>query len=122
MKAAAQDIASYQVVLSRDGKIVEFQPTNRIAENQWEANPLVEELCGKKKLVPGLIQRGLKMIIRPNDVVVLDLLMSSNPQRSFALLASLLQRSVVEEQPLFSAVNAKVALFKRLRDKYAPEL
>ncbi|KAM3394095.1 hypothetical protein P3S68_003097 [Capsicum galapagoense] len=86
MKAAAQDIASYQVVLSRDGKIVEFQPTNRVAENQWAANPLVEEFCGKRKLVPGLIHRGLKMITRPNDVVVLELLMSSNPQSSFALV------------------------------------
>ncbi|KAM3239325.1 hypothetical protein P3L10_014359 [Capsicum annuum] len=50
LKAAAQDIASYQVVLSWDGKIVEIQPTNRIAENQWEANPLVKELYGKKKI------------------------------------------------------------------------
>ncbi|PHU18974.1 hypothetical protein BC332_10125 [Capsicum chinense] len=39
MKAAAQDIASYQVVLSRDGKIVEFQRTNRGAENQRAASP-----------------------------------------------------------------------------------
>ncbi|KAF3632527.1 hypothetical protein FXO37_27425 [Capsicum annuum] len=52
LKAAAQDIASYQVVLSQDGKIFEFQPTNRVAENQWAANPLVKELYGKKKLVP----------------------------------------------------------------------
>ncbi|PHT27225.1 hypothetical protein CQW23_33168 [Capsicum baccatum] len=89
LKAAAQDIASYQVsflgcsfwvVLSRDGKIVEIQPTNRIAENQWAANPLVKELYGKKKFVPGLIERGRKMITRPNDVVILELLMSSNPQ------------------------------------------
>ncbi|KAF3669320.1 hypothetical protein FXO37_09101 [Capsicum annuum] len=49
MKAAAQDIASYQVVLSRDVKIVEFQRTNRGAENQRAASPLVKELYGKKK-------------------------------------------------------------------------
>ncbi|PHT37587.1 hypothetical protein CQW23_21160 [Capsicum baccatum] len=49
MKAAAQHIASYQVVLSRDGKIVEFQRTNRGAENQRAASPLVKELYGKKK-------------------------------------------------------------------------
>ncbi|KAM3393981.1 hypothetical protein P3S68_002982 [Capsicum galapagoense] len=122
MKAAAQDIASYQVVLSREGKIVEFQPTSRVAEYQWAANPLVKELYEKKNFVPGLIERGLKMITRPNDDVVLELLLSSNPQSSFAFLASLLQRSVVEEQPLFSGVDAKVALLKRKRDKYSPEL
>ncbi|KAM3306460.1 hypothetical protein P3S67_013330 [Capsicum chacoense] len=71
MKAAAQDIASYQVVLSRDGKIVEFQRKNRVAENQWAANPLMKQLYGKKKLVPGLIERCLKMITRPNDVFLL---------------------------------------------------
>ncbi|PHU19049.1 hypothetical protein BC332_10200 [Capsicum chinense] len=122
MKAAAQDIASYQVVLSREGKIVEFQPTSRVAEYQWAANPLVKELYEKIFFVPGLIERGLKMITRPNDDVVLELLLSSNPQSSFAFLASLLQRSVVEEQPLFSGVDAKVALLKRKRDKYTPEL
>ncbi|PHT37577.1 hypothetical protein CQW23_21150 [Capsicum baccatum] len=62
LKAAAQDIASYQVsflgcsfwvVLSRDGKIFEFQPTNRVAENQWPSKSSVKELNGKKKLVPG---------------------------------------------------------------------
>ncbi|KAJ8568856.1 hypothetical protein K7X08_032553 [Anisodus acutangulus] len=84
MKAAAQDIASYQVVLSADGKIVGFQPTSRVAVNQWAANPLVKELYGGKKLSPGLIERGLK-ISRPSDVV-LELLMSANPQSSFALV------------------------------------
>ncbi|MCD7468644.1 hypothetical protein HAX54_007033 [Datura stramonium] len=78
MKAAAQDIASYQVVLSGDGKIVEFQPTSRVAVNQWAANPLVKELYGGKEISPGLIDR-------PSDVVVLELLMSANPQSSFAL-------------------------------------
>ncbi|KAJ8531543.1 hypothetical protein K7X08_026977 [Anisodus acutangulus] len=85
MKAAAQDIASYQVVLSADGNIVGFQPTSRVAVNQWAANPLVKELYGGKKLSPGLIERGLK-ISRPSDVVVLELLMSANPQSSFALV------------------------------------
>ncbi|KAF3682532.1 putative ras-related protein RABA1f-like [Capsicum annuum] len=130
MKAAAQDIASYQVVLSREGKIVEFQPTSRVAEYQWAANPLVKELYEKKIFVPDkynihtscLIERGLKMITRPNDDVVLELLLSSNPQSSFAFLASLLQSSVVEEQPLFSGIDAKVALLKRKRDKYTLEL
>lgn len=85
MKAAAQDIASYQVVLSEDGKIVGFQPTSRVAVNQWAANPLVKELYGGTKLSPGLIERGLK-ISHPGDVIVLELLMSVNPQSSFALV------------------------------------
>ncbi|PHT49370.1 hypothetical protein CQW23_09117 [Capsicum baccatum] len=85
MNAAAQDIASYQAVLSRDGKIVKLQPTNRVAENQWASNPLVKELYGKKKIVPGLIEQGLKMITHSNDVV-LELLMSSSPQSSFAFV------------------------------------
>ncbi|XP_019236007.1 PREDICTED: uncharacterized protein LOC109216321 isoform X1 [Nicotiana attenuata] len=85
MKAAAQDIASYQVVLSADGKIVGFQPTSRVAVNQWAANPLVKELYGGTKLSPGLIERGLK-ISHPGDVIVLELLMSVNPQSSFALV------------------------------------
>ncbi|KAM3239021.1 hypothetical protein P3L10_014054 [Capsicum annuum] len=73
-----------RVILSRDGKIVEFQPTSRVAENQRTANPLVKELYKKKKLVPGLIEQDLMMITRPSDVV-LELLMSSNPQSPFAL-------------------------------------
>ncbi|XP_047266425.1 uncharacterized protein LOC124897578 [Capsicum annuum] len=93
MKAAAQDIASYQVILSREGKIVEFQPTSRVAEYQWAANPLVKELYEKKIFVPGLIERGLKMITRPNDDVVLELLLSSNPQSSFAFVRLVTENS-----------------------------
>lgn len=42
-----------QVVLSEDGKIVGFQPTSRVAVNQWAANPLAKELYGGRKLSPG---------------------------------------------------------------------
>ncbi|XP_055827080.1 uncharacterized protein LOC129895392 isoform X2 [Solanum dulcamara] len=93
IKAAAQDIASYQVVLSGDGKIVGFEPTSCVAENQWEANPLVKELYGEKNLSPGLIERGLK-ISRPSDFVVLELLMSTNPQSSFALVRPVTEISI----------------------------
>ncbi|KAK6793279.1 hypothetical protein RDI58_006732 [Solanum bulbocastanum] len=92
MKAAAQDIASYQVVLSGDGKIAGFQPTSRAAESQWEANPLVKELYGTEKLSPDLIEQGLK-IGRPSDAVVLELLMSTNPQGSFALVRPVTENS-----------------------------
>ncbi|KAM3306719.1 hypothetical protein P3S67_013590 [Capsicum chacoense] len=91
MKVAAQDIACYQVVLSREGKIVEFQPTSLVAEYQWAANPLVKELYEKKKFC--LIERGLKMITRPNDDVVLELLLSSNPQSSFAFVRLVTENS-----------------------------
>lgn len=42
-----------QVVLSAGGKIVGFQPTSRVAVNQWAANPLAKELYGGRKLSPG---------------------------------------------------------------------
>ncbi|GAB4831329.1 hypothetical protein Ancab_005340 [Ancistrocladus abbreviatus] len=54
LKLSALDIASYQVVLSLDGKIVGFQPTSLVAVNHWAANPLAKELYGRKKLSPGM--------------------------------------------------------------------
>lgn len=44
-----------QVVVSGDGKIIGFQPTNRVAVNNWAANPLAKELYGGKRLTPGII-------------------------------------------------------------------
>ncbi|KAG6524534.1 hypothetical protein ZIOFF_014446 [Zingiber officinale] len=86
----AQDIASFQsfkivlVVLSGDGKIIGFQPTNRVAVNQWASNPLAKALYGGRKLSPGLFEPSLK-IPTPPKVVPLELLMSANPESSFAL-------------------------------------
>ncbi|CAA0251259.1 unnamed protein product [Arabidopsis thaliana] len=88
-KASAQDIATYQVVLSSEGKIIGFQPTSRVAVNHWAANPLARELYGGKKLKPGLIEPGLKSH-PPKKVVVLELLMSVNSDRPFALVRPLL--------------------------------
>ncbi|KAG7598561.1 hypothetical protein ISN44_As06g027920 [Arabidopsis suecica] len=88
-KASAQDIATYQVVLSSEGKIIGFQPTSRVAVNHWAANPLAKELYGGKKLKPGLIEPGLKSH-PPKKVVVLELLMSVNSDRPFALVRPLL--------------------------------
>ncbi|KAK9267859.1 hypothetical protein L1049_010296 [Liquidambar formosana] len=84
MTASVQDIASYQVVLSIDGKIVGFQPTSQVAVNHWATNPLAKELYGGRKLSPGFIEPGLK-IHYPNEVVVIELLMSENPEAYFAL-------------------------------------
>ncbi|KAL0398535.1 UNVERIFIED_CONTAM: hypothetical protein Sradi_2196800 [Sesamum radiatum] len=82
---ALEDIASYQVVLSTDGNIIGFQPTNRIAVNNWAANPLAKELYDGKNLSPGLVEPGLN-ISQPSGVVVLELLMSLNPSSNFALV------------------------------------
>lgn len=43
-------------MMSSDGKIIGFQPTNRVAVNNWAANPLAKELYGGKKLSPGTTQ------------------------------------------------------------------
>ncbi|KAL1208435.1 hypothetical protein V5N11_029661 [Cardamine amara subsp. amara] len=88
-KASAQDIATYQVVLSSEGKIIGFQPTSRVAVNHWAANPLAKELYGRRKLSPGLIEPGLKSH-PPTKVIVLELLMSVNSDRPFALVRPLL--------------------------------
>ncbi|BFG27851.1 hypothetical protein CerSpe_141250 [Prunus speciosa] len=84
LKASAQDIASYQVVLSTDGEIVGFQPLSSVAVNHWAANPLAKELYRGRKLSPGLTEPGLK-IQRPNEVAVIELLMSVKPDACFAL-------------------------------------
>ncbi|XP_011658230.1 uncharacterized protein LOC101222138 isoform X1 [Cucumis sativus] len=84
VKASAQDIASYQVVLTTEGKIVGFQPTSRVAVNYWAANPLAKQLYGGKNLSPGFIETGLR-IERPNEVVVIELLMSVKTDAFFAL-------------------------------------
>ncbi|KAL7129937.1 hypothetical protein ABFS83_13G101600 [Erythranthe nasuta] len=82
---ALEDIASYQVVVSSDWNIIGFQPTNRVAVNNWAANPLSKDLYRGKKLSPGLLEPGLK-ISYPSGVVVLELLMSSNLDSSFAMV------------------------------------
>lgn len=80
-----EDIATYQVVVSGDGKIIGFQPTNRVAVNNWAANPLAKELYGGKKLSPGLLEPGLKMS-NPSGMVVLELLISLNQKSNFAMV------------------------------------
>ncbi|CAI9090138.1 OLC1v1024841C1 [Oldenlandia corymbosa var. corymbosa] len=85
IRASMQDIASYQVVLSNDRKIVGFQPTSRMAVNHWASNPLAKELYAGRILSPGLIEPGLK-IPQLNEVVVLELLMSANSGPHFAFV------------------------------------
>ncbi|CAL1410303.1 unnamed protein product [Linum trigynum] len=82
-KSSVQDIASYQVVLSTDGKLVGFQPTSGVGVNQWAANPLAKELYGGRKLTPGFIEPRLNIEL-PDEVVVIELLMSIK-DKHFAL-------------------------------------
>lgn len=84
LKSSAQDIASYQVVLSTDGKIVGFQPTSGVGVNHWAANPLAKELYGGRNLSPGFIEPGLKIHF-PNEVILIELLVSANSDAYFAL-------------------------------------
>ncbi|KAE9594963.1 hypothetical protein Lalb_Chr18g0059351 [Lupinus albus] len=83
-KASMLDIASYQVVFSSDGKIVGFQPLSKVGVLHWGANPLAKELYGGKKLSPGIIEPGLKIPL-PRKIVVIELLMSDNPDAYFAV-------------------------------------
>ncbi|CAK8530618.1 unnamed protein product [Lathyrus sativus] len=83
-KASMQDIASYQVVFTSEGKIVGFQPLSRVAVNQWADNPLARELYGGKKLSPGIFEPGLRIPL-PKKVTVVELLMSVKPNAYFAL-------------------------------------
>ncbi|XP_072982485.1 uncharacterized protein [Typha latifolia] len=78
------DIASFQVVLSGDGKIVGFQPTSRTAVNHWGSNPLAKILYDGQKLSPGLLEPKLNIPL-PSGVILIELLMSVNSESSFAL-------------------------------------
>nr|TKW36802.1 hypothetical protein SEVIR_1G006600v2 [Setaria viridis] len=79
-----QNIASFQVVMSEEGKVVGFQPTNRPAVNHWSTNPLATLLYQGRTLSPGILEPKLK-ISRPAKAVPIELLMSVNQDSFFAL-------------------------------------
>ncbi|RCV04495.1 hypothetical protein SETIT_1G006200v2 [Setaria italica] len=79
-----QNIASFQVVMSEDGKVVGFQPTNRPAVNHWSTNPLATLLYQGQTLSPGILEPKLK-ISRPAKAVPIELLMLVNQDSFFAL-------------------------------------
>ncbi|XP_021726551.1 uncharacterized protein LOC110693694 isoform X1 [Chenopodium quinoa] len=85
LETSVQEIASYQIVLSPEGRIVGFQPTSLVAVNHWSNNPIAKELYGGKELSPGLLEPRLK-IHKPEKVIVLELLMSLNQDNHFALV------------------------------------
>ncbi|KAI3743677.1 hypothetical protein L1987_56739 [Smallanthus sonchifolius] len=84
LAASGHKIASYQIVLS-EGRIVGFKPTSLLAVNNWASNPLTEELYGRKKLSPGLLEPSLK-IKAPREVVLLELVMSEISGSQFVLV------------------------------------
>ncbi|KAK9714652.1 hypothetical protein RND81_06G109600 [Saponaria officinalis] len=84
LNSSLQEIASYQVLMSTDGRVVGFQPTSRVAVNHWASNPIAKELYGGKELSPGLLEPGLN-IKKPDHVIVLELLMSLRQENYFAL-------------------------------------
>ncbi|XP_066329099.1 uncharacterized protein [Miscanthus floridulus] len=79
-----QNIASFQVVISEEGKVVGFQPTNRPAVNHWATNPLATLLYQGRSLSPGILEPRLK-ISRPAKAAPIELLMSVNQDSFFAL-------------------------------------
>ncbi|KAL7604816.1 hypothetical protein Lser_V15G16408 [Lactuca serriola] len=83
--ASGHKVASYQIVISSEGKIVGFQPTSLLAVNNWASNPLTQELYGRKKLSPGFFEPSLK-IKQPKEVVLLELVMSEISGSHFVLV------------------------------------
>lgn len=84
MKALTQDMASYQVILSAEGKILEIQPTSTFAVNHWAANPIAKELHVGRNLLPGLGDPSTETI-GPTERVVFDLFIPVNTGSCFAL-------------------------------------
>ncbi|KAL3691065.1 hypothetical protein R1sor_004716 [Riccia sorocarpa] len=64
----------YQVMLSRDGKVVGFQPGNKAAIGYWVNYPFAEDLHKGRKLGPGLIEPGLRYVEPPEQLVAIELL------------------------------------------------
>ncbi|KAK1325051.1 hypothetical protein QJS10_CPA01g02078 [Acorus calamus] len=72
------------VVTTIDGRVIGFQPTNRIAVNHWAGNPLAKVLYEGRKLSPGILETSLKIPL-PKKIVLIELLMSVNPESQFVL-------------------------------------
>ncbi|KAL8090775.1 hypothetical protein AgCh_040008 [Apium graveolens] len=85
MKTLIHEMASYQVILSAEGKIVEIKPTSTFAVNHWATNPLSKELHVGRNLLPGKSLPGRSETINPADMFVLDLFIPLNAGSCFAL-------------------------------------
>ncbi|KAH9309501.1 hypothetical protein KI387_037412 [Taxus chinensis] len=75
----ADDIAVYEVTLSRNRNLLGFKPKTTSAVNRWASNPLAKVLYGGQKLRPGLLEPRLKLRGPPKDAVIIELLMSDDP-------------------------------------------
>lgn len=80
---SSQETLLYQVVLSRDGSFVGFQPLNQAAVSTWAAMPFAQILHRQQKLTPGLWERPLKYEGPPMDAVVLELHVVMDPARPY---------------------------------------
>ncbi|GLJ37905.1 hypothetical protein SUGI_0771160 [Cryptomeria japonica] len=78
-KPNEDDIAVYEVTLSRNGVLHGFQPKTNAAVNGWASHPLTKVLYDGRKLRPGLLEPRLKFSGPPTDAVIIELLMSKDP-------------------------------------------
>ncbi|KAK9089054.1 hypothetical protein Scep_028136 [Stephania cephalantha] len=81
MDLSGNEIASYQVHLLKDGTIVGLHPMSPLAASHWASSPLAKELYNGKKL-SGVAGAAIS---RANEVGVIELLMSVNPDSWLAI-------------------------------------
>ncbi|KAH6555422.1 hypothetical protein KP509_1Z256600 [Ceratopteris richardii] len=62
-----------QVSISRDGKLVGFQPLNEVAISCWASMPFTRSLHNIRQYKPGFWERPLRYRSPPSDVVVFEL-------------------------------------------------
>ncbi|KAK9085438.1 hypothetical protein Sjap_025849 [Stephania japonica] len=82
MDLSGNEIASYQVHLLKDGTIVGLHPMSPLAASHWASSPLSKELYNGKKLLSGVAGVAISPT---NEVGVIELLMSVNPDSWFAM-------------------------------------
>ncbi|CAM6086765.1 unnamed protein product [Calypogeia fissa] len=80
---SVDDILRYQVVLTRDGKVVGFQPGNKAAVGFWADFPFAKELHKGRRLGAGLFERGLKYADLSEEVVAIELLCEESSSPAF---------------------------------------
>jgi len=73
-----QNVFIFQVVVSRKGKVLGFQPGNKAAIPKWASYPFAKMLHGGRNLRAGLLERGVKYTRPPDDCIVLELLVQDN--------------------------------------------
>lgn len=80
---AGGPLLRYQVVLTRNGKVLGFQPGNQAAIGSWADFPFAKELHGRGRLGAGIFERGLKYSSLSEDVVAIELLCEESRSPAF---------------------------------------